>query len=179
MVRENEQAWSDEDRPEGIKATAERLTQTARERVSRAAEQGKGLAAGKAEEGKGWAADELGHFSSALHCAADRLREENDAKVAGYAEGVAERIDQAADYLRGRSAGDLFNEACAISRRNPELVLGGMFIAGLALARFLKASARTQGSSGDWNPQEVWSNEGGAVAEAGLSPETGSGYTDL
>ncbi|HEX6986109.1 MAG TPA: hypothetical protein VF170_12080, partial [Planctomycetaceae bacterium] len=45
-------------------------------------------------------------------------------------------------WLRSKDAGEMVRGCGEFTRRHPEVVLGGLFLAGVALARFLKASDR-------------------------------------
>lgn len=89
---------------------------------------------------KDWLGGELSHVGSALRAAADRLHETDDDGVARYAETAADQIESAAHYLRQRDIGGLVDDVESFARRSPELFLGGMFLAGLGISRFLKAS---------------------------------------
>jgi vacuolar-type H+-ATPase subunit H len=86
-------------------------------------------------------AEETRHLSLALRGAADRLHNDNDDAIASYADAAAEQLERASRYIRGHSVADLIDDAQEIVRERPGLVLGGMFIAGLAVGRFLNASA--------------------------------------
>jgi hypothetical protein len=89
---------------------------------------------------KAVAADELGTLSKAVHQAADTLRSEQDAKLAEYAEFVADGLESVSNRLRGTNLNEVMQSCQDIARRRPELVYGGMFLAGLAMSRFLKIS---------------------------------------
>ena len=101
---------------------------------------------------KAKAADQIDGFAGAIRKAAQSLHEENDEALAGYADGAANAVEQARDYLRDREPADLFHDLGGFIRRRPEWGLGGLFIAGLAAGRFLKAShnssAPTSSSTG-------------------------------
>ncbi len=88
------------------------------------------------------AAEEIGHFASALDAAADRLNHEGDRAVGMCARDIGQRLMRVADYVRERSGSDLVEDARNGIRRRPELFFGGMFLTGLLVARFLKASQR-------------------------------------
>jgi hypothetical protein len=88
------------------------------------------------------AADQLHTVGAAVHRAAEKFREEHDDNIAGYVDAMAEEVDRFAGYLERRDAGRLLRDAQQFARREPEWFLGGMFLAGLALSRFLKASGR-------------------------------------
>ena len=65
--------------------------------------------------------------------------------VAGYVEQMADRAGKARDYLEDRTLGEILEDAGDLVHRNPAVVVGGMFIAGFAVTRFLKAS-QTRGN---------------------------------
>jgi len=92
------------------------------------------------DQQKAWAADELSHFSQAVRTAANQLHEEQDHRLADYAGIAADRLNEASDYLRTTDWRRLVDDAEDFGRRRPEMFLGGMFLAGMGIARFLKAS---------------------------------------
>lgn len=55
--------------------------------------------------------------------------------------GLAGGVTTMTDGLRGRSLGDLFDEAQGYARRNPGTFAVGAAVAGFALARFLRSSS--------------------------------------
>lgn len=118
----------------------EHAREAARDTTRRIREQGTSLATAQKER----AAEELSHFGRAIHRAAETLHDEGDHNIADYADMAAGQIDQATDYLRERDLGALVDDAEETTRRRPELVYGGLFVAGLALSRFLKASTRNR-----------------------------------
>lgn len=88
------------------------------------------------------AAEELQQLGAAVRNSADKLHEQHDDTIAAYAESLAQQFDTAAGYLRRAHLGDLIEDTQSLARRQPELFFGGMFIAGLAIGRFFKASGR-------------------------------------
>jgi hypothetical protein len=91
---------------------------------------------------KTYAADELSHLGAAMRRTADSLHQDNDNAIASYAEAAAESIERASNYLRNSDAGRLMEDVETLARRRPEVFFGGLFIAGLVMSRFLKASRR-------------------------------------
>jgi len=85
-------------------------------------------------------AGELERFGNSIEATAQKLESQEDARLAEYARAASQKLSSAANYMREKEAGALLRDAQAIARRRPELVIGGMFAAGVALARFLKAS---------------------------------------
>lgn len=136
--RAREKAHAVRDR---VAENARNLSQQAREQVTQGAHQLRERGESLIEGQKGRAADEVSHLGAAIHGMADRLRDEQNETIAHYADSLAGQLDSAADYLRNRDVMSLFHDAQAFARRRPEVVLGGMFVAGLAIARFIKAGA--------------------------------------
>jgi hypothetical protein len=60
--------------------------------------------------------------------------------AAGYIEQAAHRVESATDYLSDRSLAEILEDAGEIVRRNPGAAMGGLFLAGFAMTRFLKSS---------------------------------------
>lgn len=87
-------------------------------------------------------ASEIEHFGAAAHEAANKLDQEQDCNVAHYLHLAADQLDGVARYVRESDVNRLVDDAGQMVRRRPEVFFGGMFIAGMALARFLKASSR-------------------------------------
>lgn len=61
--------------------------------------------------------------------------------VADYVEQAAEQVDGISEYLEDRTLGEILEDAGEAVQRNRAVAMGGMFVAGFAVARFLKASA--------------------------------------
>ena len=94
-------------------------------------------------EGKNQVADQIGAVAHAFRQAGNQLRTEGQGeRFAGLTDAMARQADRAADYLR-RADGELLRQDVErLTRRQPALVLGGAFVAGLIGARFLKSSER-------------------------------------
>jgi hypothetical protein len=90
---------------------------------------------------KDMAAAEISHLGEAVQRAAEKLHEEEDHNIASYAEAAATRARSAAEYLQQHEVHDLLADMQSIARRHPAVVCGGMFAAGVAVARFLKATS--------------------------------------
>jgi hypothetical protein len=77
---------------------------------------------------------------SAARSASETLKQKDDTAVAGVIDSVANKAEGVANYLGNSEPGDLLDDGRAFARRYPELTLGGMFLVGLAAARFFKSS---------------------------------------
>lgn len=119
-----------------------------------------------ADAQKEQAADQVGVVGAALRDAAHRVEEEGPGGVGQYMEVVAEEIEGVSEYLRSRSFSELYRDASDFARSNPEIVLGGMFLAGMAISRFLKSSAEAMEEFDD-----AYDEDDGAAASGELGPD--------
>lgn len=130
-----------------VKDQAKSLAQDAKEEVSNVAGQARDQVQGLVTQQKVRVADQLGSLAGALRDTGTQLGQNlgnqpgnNLLDLGGYAGKAAEQVDRLSSYLRDRELGEVVRDAETFARRRPELFLGGTFLAGLLLARFLKAS---------------------------------------
>jgi hypothetical protein len=100
------------------------------------------------DQEKSAAAHEVEKIGKALHSAAERLRE-SDSALAAWAQSTAETVDQASNNLANRDVGELLSTSQTYARKHPGVVIGGMFLAGLTLSRFFRASSPESGETGE------------------------------
>jgi uncharacterized protein YjbJ (UPF0337 family) len=86
------------------------------------------------------AVDSLGGAVNALQQAAQPFRDAKVPYVAEYAESFAGQVDNLANYLRDNDIDKLTADVEQFARQNPALFIGGAFVLGLGVARFLKSS---------------------------------------
>ena len=120
-----------------VKDLASASKYAARDAAESAVETAQSLTDRKTSE----AATQVMHFSGALHQAADKLRGEDHTQAAGYVGTAARALDRTAEYLDRADLKGLLDDAARFAHRRPEIFIGGMVVAGLGLARFLKASS--------------------------------------
>ncbi len=88
-------------------------------------------------------ADVFEIIADAVRDAGKRLLEEPRTREVGiWGDIAADKVTGASNYLRQNDASTMFRDVNQIARKHPELFLGAMATAGLALARFIKASQR-------------------------------------
>ena len=133
---------------EKAREAKEFVGQKARETGERVKVEGESLL----RDQKGRVASRIENYGRAVHKAAHRLEEEHDDTIASYAHRAADQLDRAAGYLRERDFSGLRTDAEQFARNHQELFFGGMFVAGLALARFLKAAPEPVRESTDSEP---------------------------
>lgn len=135
-------------------AELEKLRETAREQSSQAVEKAKASAQSAAHEAREFGrtflrsqkdnlAQRADEYADAARAASERLRSEEGNVLAGPAQRAAEGLERMSHYLRDKEPAEMIDDLESLARRRPEVVFGGLFIAGLAAARFLKASRRT------------------------------------
>lgn len=162
--------------------TAEQMRQQAGRLASQLREKGVAVL----DQQKSRAADLIGDCVSATRRAAEKLHAENDHNLAGYTDAIAEGLESTSRYLREQDARKLVDDAADLARRRPEWVLGGAFVVGLAVARFLKAS-RPDGAAygsyrydrpqqfGDGGPDGYRGGFGGQLGDT-YGSDPGAGY---
>ncbi|MBC8139582.1 MAG: hypothetical protein H8F28_27190 [Fibrella sp.] len=148
------------------KTTLSSATESAKSQVSELAEQAKvkvgeltSQATDKVKEQLGGQKDKategLTAITDAIRQSASTLEEKGQAPIAGAVTGFAGQIENFAGYLQGKSVDELAEDVTSYAKQNPQLFVGGAFLLGIALARFLKSSNRS--STGYYNTSTVTS----------------------
>jgi hypothetical protein len=101
----------------------------------------------RVDEQKNRAADGLGGIADVIRNAGNELRVENEA-LASYVDAASDQMRRFADQIREKGVSEMMDDVNQFARRRPALFIGGAFLVGIGLARFLKSSA---GSGGDRN----------------------------
>jgi hypothetical protein len=139
-----------------VKQKAQQTRERVLEKGSEAVHQAKDKTRAFAEDRKSQLGERIHGYGSAVRRAADKLRDEEDPNIAHYADVVAEKLDQAADYVQSRDPGMILRDVERAARRRPEIFFGGMFLAGLVLSRFLKASSERDSSYSAESDEDYW-----------------------
>lgn len=119
-----------------VREQAHKLADKATEAAGHARRQGEEAI----HEQKSKVSEHVSRYSSVVRGVAEKFREEENSNIAGYADQMADQLDRLAGYLSWRDINGLLDDAQETARRRPDVFYGGMFVAGLALSRFLKAS---------------------------------------
>ena len=98
----------------------------------------------RVDEQKNRAADGLGGIADVIRTAGNELRGENEA-LASYVDMASDQMRRFADQIRQRGVADMMDDVGQFARRRPALFIGGAFLVGLGIARFLKSSAERDG----------------------------------
>ena len=78
--------------------------------------------------------------AAAVRRAAEKLQDSDASAIANYASSAADGIDGIARYINEQDLQQLASELAQVARKNPALVLGGLFLTGLTVGRFTKAT---------------------------------------
>ncbi len=125
-----------------LKNEARNLANEAKEQTTKVAGQAKDFVSSALDQQKGQAADRLGSLAGVLRDTANQLQEKDGgAGIGKFADQAAGQVDRVAQYLRDRDLNTFVRDTETFARRHPDVFLGGTFLAGLLLARFLKSSA--------------------------------------
>lgn len=116
--------------------TTEQVQGKAKEMAHKAQEQAKSAVTTRKEQ----AVDQLGSVAQAFRRTGSELRNQNKDTIAQYTEQLADQVERFTGYLENRDVDQLLHEAEGFARRRPELFLGGAFMLGLLVGRFVKSS---------------------------------------
>lgn len=116
------------------------------DKAAHAVEQIKARGKDQLETGKKTAAAGIEQLAGALDQATESLGQSEQQSLAGFAQELASGIRSFANNLRDRSIDDLVGETQTLARRNPALFFFGSVAVGIALSRFMKASAERESS---------------------------------
>jgi hypothetical protein len=100
----------------------------------------------RVDEQKNRAAEGLGGIANVFRTAGNELRSENEA-VAAYVDMASDQLRRFADQIRQKGVTDMLDDVQDFARRRPALFIGGAFLVGIGIARFLKSSAERQAFS--------------------------------
>ena len=123
-------------------------------------------------------AGQMGGVAGAIRQSTEKLRSDGHTGIAEYADTLAERVDQAAQYLRDAEPAQLRGDCEGFVRRQPALIAGGALLLGILGARFLKSSQRSNDTRQMPGRQLANVRDYGKGADFGSRPEYGAGGMD-
>jgi hypothetical protein len=98
------------------------------------------------------AGEQVGSVSEAMRSMGEQLRGQGNDLPAQLAQQAADRVEQLGRYLREADADQILSDVEDFGRRQPWVVAALGLAAGLAAARFIKASGRRRYQSGGRPP---------------------------
>jgi hypothetical protein len=136
---------------EDAKGQAKDLASQAKDQTVKLAGQARDQVNQLVSERKDQTAEKLGGLAGALRDTAHKLQEKDAEGFGQYADRAAEQVEKLSSYLLDNDLQGFVRDTETLARRHPDLFLGGTFLAGLFLARFLKSSAPER-PGGDGRP---------------------------
>lgn len=130
---------------------AEKTQEKVSETASMAKEQAKRAASQVTEQAKSTVdtrmtdvAGELGSVANAVRQTSYEIGGENET-VARYGERIAEQLEGISSYLNEKGVEDVLTDLQDFARRKPAVFLGGAFMLGMVVGRFLRSSGDRYG----------------------------------
>lgn len=117
------------------------------------------------------ATEGLTTITDVIRQTATTLEEKGQTPIANAVTGIAGQVENFSDYLQGKSIDELAEDVTAYAKQNPQLFVGGAFLLGIGLARFLKSSSR---NTGNYNTATVTSGSNSFGNTPVIPPYTGS-----
>jgi hypothetical protein len=165
------------DAVDSAKGAAAGALDTAKQKAGEVVGQAKDQVVSQLNDQKVRAADGLGSLTTALRQTGDVLQQNGlPAPVADYANSFAGQVERFASYLRDKDVDDLARDAGDYARKNPMVFVGGAFLLGLAVARFLKSS---ESKAEELRANAASRNNFGTASRGALVPVEGTYRGDL
>ena len=123
------------------------------------------------------AADQTEKLAGVVDRVSEELKGQNQESLADYAGQLAGSMKNLANSLRQRNLDELVNDTQQLARSNPTLFLMGSVAVGIALSRFLKASADRSGSNPS-NNSEFYDSSRSAVQPLTFESRSSSVISD-
>ena len=156
--------YSSESDRERARQAAEEIKSAAKDAAASTANAVKNRLSGELDYRKYRSRQRLNRVADALRQTGANVNKDDD-YVAHYMERAALGVDRFAQYLDERDVSQILHDAREMARRRPEVFVGGLFVAGLMLGRFLRSSAPDETDNYD----QSW-DEYPAYAGSGASP---------
>jgi hypothetical protein len=140
------QAWDQESgRQEGLAgqatATVEEAAGAAQEKAADLREEGSARLRDQLDERSTRAGEQVRSLAGALRRSGDELGNEGNDRAARFTAQAADRMEQLGSYLEQKGGDELMRDIEGFARRRPWLLAGLGLLAGVAAARFVKASS--------------------------------------
>ncbi len=119
-----------------VSETADVVKEQAKRTVSQVSEQAKSNVSTR----MGDVASELGSVAEAVRQTSEDLGDQPG--IARYGNRIADQIEGVSNYLSDRGVEEVLMDAENLARRQPALFLGGAFMLGLVVGRFLRSSSQ-------------------------------------
>jgi ElaB/YqjD/DUF883 family membrane-anchored ribosome-binding protein len=136
-------------------AKVEDAASTAQEKASELREQGSARLRDQFDQRSTQAGSQVRSLAKALRRSGNELGNEGNSSASQLTTRAADRIERVGSYLEQKSGEELMRDIETVARRRPWMLAGIGMVAGVAAARFMKASSEqrygdSRRSSGQW-----------------------------
>jgi hypothetical protein len=179
IVEHEHQAAGETSADSTVKRQLRKAAEEAKETTKQTARDLKDRYARTVAECKDGVAQRVSHLGEALQDAAARLRNDGDVNLADGVDAAARKVSDLSSYLHNADLAALRRETENFTRKHPESVYGGLFLAGLAIARLLKASTGSSryDPSSQYHESRQYELEEETAEFATTAPVETTGYT--
>jgi ElaB/YqjD/DUF883 family membrane-anchored ribosome-binding protein len=157
-------------------AKAEDAASVAQEKASELREQGSARLRDQFDERSTATGQQVRSLAEALRRSGNDLRNEGNGNAAQLTAQAAERIERFGVYLEEKTGDDVMRDVERFARQRPWLLAGLGALAGVAAARFMKASSE-QRYEGYRATSQQWRTEPGVYRQPQL-PARSDGFAD-
>jgi uncharacterized protein YjbJ (UPF0337 family) len=162
MTNATEEAGQEEGLAGQASAKVQDAATVVQEKASELREQGSVRLRDQFDERSTQAGAQVRSLAEALRRSGDDLRNEGNGSAAQLTGQIADRIERIGDYLEQKSGGELMRDVETFARRRPWMLAGIGMLAGVAGARFVKASSEQR-----YDTHRQWPHRAAAASSAG------------
>lgn len=141
MANTMNEASQQETVAEEAQSKVQEATSTAQEKASELREQGSRRLRAQFDQRSTQAGSQVRSLAEALRRSGNDLQSEGNKGAAELPKQAAERLERLGSYLEEMSGDDVMRDIESFARRRPWMLTGLGLVAGVAAARFLKASS--------------------------------------
>jgi len=120
---------------------AQDAASAAQDKASELKDQGRSKLQEQLDQRSSDAGSQMRSVAGALRQSTTNLRNEGNASAASITEGIADRVERLGSYLEHKGGDEMMRDVEDFARRRPWMFAGVGLLAGLATARFVKASS--------------------------------------
>lgn len=167
MTKATDQANQEEGLAGQASAKVHDATSVAQEKASQLREQGSARLRDQFDQRSNQAGSQARSLAEVLRRSGNDLNGEGNGSVSQLTGQAADRIDRLGSYLEQKSGDELMRDVETFARRRPWMLAGLGMLAGVAAARFMKASSEQRYGDYRRTSGQQWPTRSGAGAGSG------------
>jgi ElaB/YqjD/DUF883 family membrane-anchored ribosome-binding protein len=167
MARATDQAGQEQGLAGQASEKMQDAASVAQEKASELREQGSARLRGQFDQRSNQAGSQARSLAEALRHSGNDLNSEGNANMSQLTSQAADRIDRVGIYLEQKSGDELMRDLETFARRRPWMLAGLGMLAGVAAARFMKASSEQRYGDYRRSNGQHWPTRHGAGTTSG------------